>query len=251
MSMKNLACLFLFFLCYCASAADGFLAVSNGVTRGGFAGGGGSQTPWTSDIDGNNKQLTNVASVSVNGTGTNYFGTNVNIAGTLNVGGNLTNTSGTRTFAHDTSHTVITNTATLTSSEWTAGSQKEWYNGSATMTIDKTNGAITMNGSLSLSTNAAFYPTFIKGWAMTNPAASYTQGGPAGVDTTLLTFQQTLYTITNAAGSGSPITVTLPSGLKKATWWGTNVTAFVVTNATMQWWTCRPGETNVYIEGGY
>lgn len=333
MIMRTLICAFLLFVCYFAQAADGFLAVSNGVTRGGFAGGGGAgdvTQAGQNNFSGSNYFGTNTtfnAALTVSGSGTNYFGTNVNVNGAVNatgytnsgltasrimltdankaqasaaasgavpvdadgsaatfaqvnalapgtvmtngmsgvasfVGGitnngttvlnsNFTNTSGTRTFANDTAHTVITNTATLTSSEWTAGSQKEWYNGTATMTIDKTNGAITMNGSLSLSTNAAFYPTFIKGWAMTNPAASYTQGGPAGVDTSLLTFQQTLYTITNAAGSSSPITVTLPSGLKKATWWGTNVTAFVVTNATMQWWTCRPGETNVYIEGGY
>lgn len=59
--------------------------------------------------------------------------------------GTNTFTVGTRTFAHDSSHTVITNTATLVSTEWTAGSQKEWYNGATTLTTDKTNGMITAN----------------------------------------------------------------------------------------------------------
>lgn len=215
--------------------------------------------------------------MTLSGTGTNYLGADTRIFGNLYSKSNTlvslptnapsdgaipvatgatgdakwgnTITVATRSFTHDSTHTVITNTATLTSSEWTAGSQKEWYNGATTMTIDKTNGAITMNGALSFATNLQATANFNRGWAMTNPAASYTQAAPIGVDAALLTFQQTLYTITNSGASA--ITVTLPAGLKKATWWGTNVTAFVVTNATMQWWTCRPGETNVYIEGGY
>lgn len=62
-------------------------------------------------------------------------------------------TFGTRTFSSDGTHTLITNTATLTGSEWTAGSQFEWYNGTKTITIDKTNGNITLNGNLSAGGN--------------------------------------------------------------------------------------------------
>lgn len=105
-----------------------------------------AQTPWGSDINGNQKNLTNVASIVVAGPGTNWLDVTY-----------ITN--GTRTFLHDGTHTVITNTASLTSSEWTAGSQKEWYNGTATMTIDKTNGTITANsfiGKQIIPTKAAF-----------------------------------------------------------------------------------------------
>lgn len=98
-------------------------------------------------------------------------------------------------------------------------------------------------------TNMTAAANFNGTWSLTNIGAAYTQAAPIGVDTALLTFQQTLYTITN--NSGAAVLVTLPGGLKKASWWGTNVTGFYVTNATIQWWTCRPGETNVYIEGGY
>lgn len=78
--------------------------------------------------------------------GNAYLGNNQTFTGTN------TFTVGTRTFLHDSAHTLITNTATLTSSEWTSGSQKEWYNGATMMTIDKTNGLITANGYAS-STN--------------------------------------------------------------------------------------------------
>lgn len=67
------------------------------------------------------------------------------IATNLTGAGSITITNGTRILVHDSTHTLITNTATLTSSEWTAGSQKEWYNGTATITIDKTNGLINLN----------------------------------------------------------------------------------------------------------
>jgi hypothetical protein len=67
------------------------------------------------------------------------FATNLTYATSLGV------TAGTRTFTHDGTHTLITNTATLTSSEWTAGSQFEWYNGAKTITIGKTNGSITLS----------------------------------------------------------------------------------------------------------
>lgn len=83
----------------------------------------------------------NASHISISGPnsalGNAYLGNNQTFTGTN------TFTVGTRTFLHDSAHTLITNTATLTSSEWTAGSQKEWYNGTATMTIDKTNGQIT------------------------------------------------------------------------------------------------------------
>lgn len=105
------------------------------------------------------------------------------------------------------------------------------------------------SGALDFSTNLTAAANFSKAWSMTNVGAAFTQAAPIGVDTTLKTFQQTLHTITNTTGVA--FLVTLPSGLKKASWWGTNVTGFYVTNATIQWWTCRPGETNVYIEGGY
>lgn len=116
-------------------------------------------------------------------------------------------------------------------------------------TTNYISGNVRRDGGTFYPTNLAAAATFTKPWAMTNIAAAYTQAGPIGVDTTLTMFQQTLYTVTN--NSGAAVLVTLPGGLKKATWWGTNVTGFYVTNATIQWWTCRPGETNVYIEGGY
>lgn len=82
------------------------------------------------------------AQVTFNITGSNAS-TNAFLGMNQTFTGNNTFTAGTRTFSHDSTHTLITNTATLTSSEWTAGSQKEWYNGNVTMTIDKTNGSIT------------------------------------------------------------------------------------------------------------
>lgn len=56
--MKTL--IFLFLLSPSLWAADGFLAISNGVTKGALSGGGsGSQTPWLSDINGGGFSLTN------------------------------------------------------------------------------------------------------------------------------------------------------------------------------------------------
>lgn len=48
----------------------------------------GSQTPWTSNIDGGNYSLSNVSSVSVSGTGVNEFGSS-NFTGDVNVDGNV------------------------------------------------------------------------------------------------------------------------------------------------------------------
>lgn len=80
----------------------------------------------------------------------------ITLNGNLVAGGTNTLTVGTRTLLHDSGHTLITNTATLTSSEWTGGSQKEWYNGGTTMTIDKTNGSITAKGSITATNGGLF-----------------------------------------------------------------------------------------------
>lgn len=144
--------------------------------------------------------------------------------------------------------------STITATNLTASSSYATLNLGGAISVGTTNyvaGSIRHDGGTYVSTNMQATANFNKDWSMTNVAASYTMALPIGVDTTLLMFQHTLYTVTNSAGSGTPITITIPAGFKKSSWWGTNVSAVVVTNATMAWVTCRPGETNIYWEQGY
>ncbi len=63
--MKFLTSLFLCFLSLAAFGADGYLARTNGNIVIGPGGSGGSQTPWTTDISGANKILTNVSYIYI------------------------------------------------------------------------------------------------------------------------------------------------------------------------------------------
>lgn len=96
---------------------------ANGVMRGTNNGGG----------------FTNISSgAPLNGTNT-WTGTN-------------TFTVGSRTFKHGGDSTTITNTASLTGSEWSGGQPKGYYNGTVTETHDRTNGNLTLIGNLTVPT---------------------------------------------------------------------------------------------------
>jgi hypothetical protein len=85
--MKLLIGLLICFLTGTVFGADGYLARTNGNIVIGPGGSGGSQTPWTGDIDGGNHQLTNTSgltttNLTVNGAGNNFMNA-------LNVSSNL------------------------------------------------------------------------------------------------------------------------------------------------------------------
>lgn len=114
----------------------------------------------------------------------------------LDVAGDGQFISSTRMFRHSSTNTVITNTATLTGNEWTAGQEKYWFNGATTITLDKTNGAITANGlingaygSLAMGTGAV---TIASGTLMTNVWSYSSTSGSIGVET------NTTLVVTNA-----------------------------------------------------
>lgn len=81
---------------------------------------------------------------------TNVVSTNL-LAGTNLWTGTNTWTVGTRTLKHGGTTTVITNTTTLTSTEWGDGFEKHWYNGTNFVSIQKTNGNMIVGGSLTVS----------------------------------------------------------------------------------------------------
>lgn len=270
--MKTLIFSLLTTLCFPLFAADGVLQNVSGSTVLGAS--PNNIGLWgTNSTDGS---ITNIngGTVIIGGTGTtNYFGANVNVNGTVNATG-YTNSSLTA------SRIMLTDANKAQSSAAASGAVPIDADGSATTfaqvnalapgyvvtnananifnqvaemdltgTTNYVSGNLRVDGGISYSTNLTAAPNFNKSWSMTNVAAAYTMAAPIGVSTALLTFQQTLYTITNT--SGSAILVTLPAGFKESDWWGTNVTAFYVTNATTAWVTCRPGETNIYIARGY
>lgn len=119
----------------------------------------------------------------------------------------LASVAGTRTFTHDSTHTVITNTATLTSSEWNAGRQLEWYNGAVTMEANKTNGVLTA-GSYETTTNTLpFYTTIdcTKGYVFLSTNAAFTLAFSATYNAT--NDNQGLIVITNTSASTFVVTI--------------------------------------------
>lgn len=87
---------------------------------------------------------------------------------TLSKAGALTVVAGTRTFIHDGTQTTLTNSATLTGTEFSGGQRKDFWNGNLTVLLDKTNGAMNLssgatfmqltNGSLGLGVAASATP---------------------------------------------------------------------------------------------
>lgn len=76
----------------------------------------------------------------INASGFTGNGAGVTNIPASSVSGAWTNTVGTRTFRHDSTATIITNTATLTGTEFANGQRKDYYNGTNTFTLNKTNG---------------------------------------------------------------------------------------------------------------
>ncbi len=83
----------------CSALADGYVTVTNGSTViGAGSGGGGSQTPWTSDINGGGFQLTNVGNITSTGQvvagGTGHYLAATNGGSYGNYGTGASNTDG-------------------------------------------------------------------------------------------------------------------------------------------------------------
>jgi hypothetical protein len=90
--------------------------------------------------------------VIIGATGTNVISDQGSaVSGWTATNGVFTTTAGTRTFTHNTTSTSVTNTSTLTGTVWGNGAQTEYYNGSATVTIGKTNGTLTTTGVVTAS----------------------------------------------------------------------------------------------------
>lgn len=145
------------------------------------------------DADGNSETVTEY--MRILGNGKVGIGT-PSPAAKLDVAGDFNSTTGTRTFTHNSTHTVITNTATLTGNEWTSGQEKYWFNGATTITVDKTNGTISAKGlingaygSLAMGTGAV---TIASGTLMTNVWSYSSTSGSIGVET------NTTLVVTNA-----------------------------------------------------
>ncbi len=108
--MKFLTSLFLCFLSLAAFGADGYLARTNGNIVIGPGGSGGSQTPWTSDINGGGFQLTNagnlVSTGNITAGGSGHYLAATNGGSYGNYGTGATNTDGFQTSGTITGATV-------------------------------------------------------------------------------------------------------------------------------------------------
>ena len=164
-------------------------------------------------------------------TATNFTGDGSGLT-SLNAGnltGTISITNGTRVFLHDSTHTLITNSATLTAAEWTAGQHKEWYNGSITVLTDKTNGTIAAkSGFIGSGANLTnLFATNITGRAIS--ATNYTVASGTTIDATmpytglitnasysvagfsgLVTAYRHVFSVTVSNSANSAITVTGP-----------------------------------------
>jgi len=121
---------------------------------------------------------TAVARATGDGSGNSISATYASLTAAQIFSGTNTFTLGNRTFTHDDSHTVITNTSSLTATEWTSGQRKEWYNGSTTMVTDKTNGYVQLNGlvwNTNLNNGVVLDPT--KSYQHFTTNATYTISG--------------------------------------------------------------------------
>lgn len=136
-------------------------------------------------------------------------------------------TAGTRTLFHDANQTVIQNTGTLTSNVWSGGSEKLYYNGTATIDHNKTNGIITANG----------YATSTNGFSGT---IDFTQHSPT---TNLNTWSLTIPVgIANVPTTNSDaVVLTLKSGM--------GATNFSFTTDNTTWFTSDHSATHWVTNG--
>lgn len=133
---------------------------------------------------------TNVA--LLNGTNT-FTGTNKFIAGT-------------RTFIHDSTQTTITNSGTLTATEFANGQRKDYYNGAVTTTVDKTNGNMTLAGQLSANTIVMSNPpstTAVSMVGLDSGGKLVTNAVPSGGSVSPTTLTQTNFVLNTIYTNGS------------------------------------------------
>lgn len=122
--------------------------------------------------------------------------------------GTNTFTIGNRSFLHDSSQTLITNTVTLTGTSFGDGVEKHWWNGTATVQLSKTNGTIQANG-LIFTTNAndGIVLDATKTYQFFSTNASFTVSGFSG----LVSGAHHVFSITYSNSGASAIVATAPA----------------------------------------
>lgn len=122
----------------------------------------------------------------------------------FNATGPISSTAGTRTFTNDSTHTVTTNTATLTSHEVGAGQRFEWYNGTKTITMDPTNGLFIPKAYGGQTNKTVYMTVFPRGNTLLVTNAAFNLTFPALVDPTA--WEQSMLIVSN---SGATFDITI------------------------------------------
>jgi hypothetical protein len=211
------------------SGTNGTVTIySNLVVNGSITGGSISASSVSGSLSNSILELRDTpGAIYLSSYGTNKttsFGTNVADMTTI-TNGTFSAVVGGRTFSHDATHTVITNTGTLTSSEWTAGTQKEWYNGATTITLDKTNGMLTAQQHQYPTNLTTMAPDFKLGYSLISTNAAFTLLAPINVDATRA--ETCVMMITNSTAAA--VVITPPTPWKtQGVWYVTNLTSITV-----------------------